>query len=137
MPLPAYFCRDANHFHCVKSVQTRSYFWSVFGHFSLSVQIRQKSDSGSTTILKQHNEYKFFPNMWKPFKIFISKYLINYFQDTCVITVGSVEAEGSFCGKRIHNWLRSIKSIKEVYFNCYAMQSHVILTLLTYIHNCI
>ena len=30
MPLPAYFCRDANHFHCVKSVQTRSYFWSVF-----------------------------------------------------------------------------------------------------------
>ena len=71
------------------------------------------------------------------FKIFISKYLTNYFQDVCVITVGSVEAGGSFCGKRIHNWFRSIKSIKEVYFNCYAMQSHVILALLTYIPNCI
>ena len=26
-------CRDA---HCVKGVQTRSFFWSVFGHFSRS-----------------------------------------------------------------------------------------------------
>ena len=90
MPLLAYFYREL--------IRWRS-LW-----------MRQKSDSRSRTILKQHADYTFFPNMWERFKKF------------CVITVGSVEAEGSFYGKKIHNWFRSScypeGSIKG--FNCYS-----------------
>ena len=47
--------------------------------------MRQKSDSRSmTTILKQHADTTFFPNMWE------------FFKTLCVIPVGSVEAEESF-----------------------------------------
>ena len=36
-----YFSNIIRELHCVKSVQIRSFFWSVFGHFSRSVKVRR------------------------------------------------------------------------------------------------
>ena len=40
--------------HCIKSVQIRSYFWSVFGHFSLSVNTPEYA---YIWLYKQGSEY--------------------------------------------------------------------------------